>query len=207
MMRCLLWNVVFKSKVCLSTINCGCSSSRNRGGLRKGSCVTSLPYFNVNSEIAMVRLDRNHSQSTKACVSARQIYKRAKKVLTSFFFESLACSRVMKVRSSQNRHPNEKYFEWRKERRPLGRLLGSRAGFPCFHVNAMEDSCFKTNLSVGVLVPFRRKRIKDKRVWNLSPRDYCNAYSSPSQVAHRAPLGRFYDQQRLWGTGSQPIAL
>ena len=79
MMRCLLWNVVFESKVCLSTVNCGCSSSRNRGGLRKGSCVTSLPYFNVNSEIAMVRLDRNHSQSTKACVSARQIYKRAKK--------------------------------------------------------------------------------------------------------------------------------
>ena len=130
MMRCLLWNVVFKSKVCLSTVNCGCSSSRNKGGLRKGSCVTSLPYFNVNSEIAMVRLDRNHSQSTKACVSARQICKRAKKVLTSFFFESLACSRVLKVRSSQNRHPNEKYFEWRKERRPLADSLVRAPVFP-----------------------------------------------------------------------------
>ena len=130
MTRCLLWNVVFKSKVCLSTVNCGCCSSRNRGGLRKGSCVTSLPYFNVNSEIAMVRLDRNHSQSTKACVSARQICKRAKKVLTSFFFESLACSRVLKVRSSQNRHPNEKYFEWRKERRPLADSLVRAPVFP-----------------------------------------------------------------------------
>ena len=57
-----------------------------------------------------------------------------------------------------------KIFRVEKGAKTVGRLLGSRAGFPCFHVNAMEDSCFKTDLSVGVLVPFRRKRIKDKRV-------------------------------------------
>ena len=207
MMRCLLWNVVFKSKVCLSTVNCGCSSSRNKGGLRKGSCVTSLPYFNVNSEIAMVRLDRNHTQSTKACVSARQIYKRAKKSTEVFLLRVSGLLQGFESEKQPKSTSERKIFRVEKGAKTVGRLLGSRAGFPCFHVNAMEDSCFKTDLSVGVLVPFRRKRIKDKRVWNLSPRDYCNAYSSPSQVAHRAPLGRFYDQQRLWGTGSQPIAL